>query len=273
MARSAPLLLLGVVCGAALLTATAVSAAPPFWEPAGLQGQAVSSVTVGTDGSVLAATTAGPEYTSRSSAWQREVPSTFVPEEPAPGWTLGSGGKPHYLGREIAQAPSLNSGTVLAAPVSLPGEVMALDPQGHLWAGSSGGAWSQPLLLLPDTLWTGTPRITGVTAFTRGSDAPQAVYVSTAGFGVLISEDAGVDWLRADTGLPRDVSGIAADPTDASVWAATSDGIWVHRVAPLPAPPLYTDSAYWARVAGIIAVVVAGLGVAFAALRRTGASR
>ena len=109
-------------------------------------------------------------------------------------------------------------------------------------------------MLLPASLVQGVPRVTSVTAFTE--PLSEAIYLSTAGYAVLISTDGGDDWIRAGPGLPDSVSSLSADSARHAVYAGTSDGLWVHVLQELPAPPAYQDAALVWRWLGIGAVTL-----------------
>lgn len=57
--------------------------------------------------------------------------------------------------------------------------------------------------------------------------------------------------------LPEKVLSLATDSSSRSLYAATGDGLWVHRLQSFPAPPVYHDAALYLRWLGIGAV---GLG-------------
>ena len=52
------------------------------------------------------------------------------------------------------------------------------------------------------------------------------------------------------------------------MYAATSDGLWAHRLQALPAPAVYHDAALVWRWVGIVLVTLAVAVVAVLALRR-----
>jgi len=159
-------------------------------------------------------------------------------------------------------SPNLGTGAhLIAAPAALPGVVVAVAADGTVWRRAGDGGWSESLLLLPMSLAQGVPRVTSVTAFTRPLSG--AVYLSTDGYSVLVTTDGGDDWIRANPGLPDSVYALSADAAARSVYAGTSDGLWVHRLQMLPAPPAYSDRALALRWMGISLVSVA---VAVAAL-------
>jgi hypothetical protein len=152
-------------------------------------------------------------------------------------------------------APHLGAGAdLIAAPAALPGVVVAVGTDGTVWRRGQDGDWKQALLLLPRSLFQGVPRITALTSFTQ--PLSDAIYLGTDGYGVLISTDGGDDWIRADAGLPAAVRSLSADSARHSIYAGTSDGLWVHLLQALPAPPAYRDAALVWRWLGIGAVTL-----------------
>jgi hypothetical protein len=152
-------------------------------------------------------------------------------------------------------SPGLGAGAdLIASPAALPGVVVAVSTSGVVWRRGQDGDWKQALLLLPASLVQGVPRVTSVTAFTE--PLSEAIYLSTAGYAVLISTDGGDDWIRAGPGLPDSVSSLSADSARHAVYAGTSDGLWVHVLQELPAPPAYQDAALVWRWLGIGAVTL-----------------
>ncbi len=154
-----------------------------------------------------------------------------------------------------ARAPRLGPGAdLLAAPAALPGVVVAVGTDGTVWRRGQDGDWKQALLLLPQSLVQGVPRVTSVTAFTQ--PLSDAIYLGTDGYAVLISTDGGDDWIRAGPGLPDSVYALSADAARHAVYAGTSGGLWVHVLQELPAPPAYRDAALVWRWIGIGAVTL-----------------
>src|SRR5947209_1696658 len=123
------------------------------------------------------------------------------------------------------------------------------------WRRAETGGWGRALLLLPAGLLAGPPAVTGVAAF-DASPVTTAVYLATDGYAVLVSTDGGDDWFRAAPGLPTGVLDIATDGAARAVYAGTRDGVWVHHLQGLPAPPVYPQQALLARWLGIAAVAV-----------------
>jgi hypothetical protein len=150
---------------------------------------------------------------------------------------------------------------ICAAPGALPGAVVGVAPDGTVWRRTRDGAWGRSLLLLPAGGIRGIPAITSITAF-RDASAGAAVYLGTDGYSVLETTDGGDDWLRADPGLPGRVLAVAADANRGSVYAGTDDGLWVHHVRRIPAPPLYAAAELsrdrWAAAAVSLLAVAGG---------------
>ena len=180
-------------------------------------------------------------------------------------WTITSGGRvaraPDSTDTDAATldpgSPELGSGAdLLASPAALPGVVVAVGTDGTVWRRGEDGDWKQALLLLPQSLVQGVPRVTSVAAFTQPLSGADAIYLGTDGYAVLISTDGGDDWIRAGPGLPNSVYALSADSARHSLYAGTSDGLWVHVLQSLPAPPAYQDAALVWRWIGIGAVTL-----------------
>ncbi|MBV8195782.1 MAG: hypothetical protein JOY80_09685, partial [Candidatus Dormibacteraeota bacterium] len=147
-------------------------------------------------------------------------------------------------------SPALGAGAhLLAAPGSLPGIVVAVATDGTVWRRGADGDWRRALLLLPQSLIQGVPRVTSIAAFAQ--PLSDAVYLGTDGYAVLDSTNGGDDWIRAGPGLPDSVSGLSADDGTHTIYAATPDGLWVHMLQRLPTPPAYQDAALVWRWIGI----------------------
>lgn len=257
-----------ITFAAVLVTSTTAQAAA-WWSPVGLRGVAITRVTATSD-SIMVRTGAGATLISTDAG------ATFAPAPGNPSfpptqtvkigntaWTIGSDGlvihDSDVSGRGAAlpdpDSPDLGSGAdLLAAPAALPGVVVAVGADGTVWRRGEDGDWKQALWLLPQSLVQGVPRVTAVTAFTQ--PLTDAIYLGTDGYGVLISTDGGDDWIRAGAGLPDAVNALSADSARHSVYAATSDGLWVHVLQELPAPPAYQDAALVWRWLGIGAVTL-----------------
>jgi len=190
-------------------------------------------------------------------------PPTGVVAIDSQRWAISAGGTVVHIantslpGAAVADpgSPGLGAGAdLIASPAALPGVVVAVSTSGVVWRRGQDGDWKQALLLLPASLVQGVPRVTSVTAFTE--PLSEAIYLSTAGYAVLISTDGGDDWIRAGPGLPDSVSSLSADSARHAVYAGTSDGLWVHVLQELPAPPAYQDAALVWRWLGIGAVTL-----------------
>ena len=106
--------------------------------------------------------------------------------------------------------------------------------------------------------------MTALAAFTQPLST--AVYLGTDDYGVLLTTDGGDDWIRADAGLPENVLSLATDSARRSLYAATGNGLWVHRLQSFPAPPAYHDAALYLRWLGIGAVGLVATVLAIGAL-------
>ena len=122
---------------------------------------------------------------------------------------------------------------LIAAPAALPGVAVAVGSDNHVWRRDASGQWATAFILLPAGGLSGIPRVTSLAAFAQPLTA--AVYMGTAGYGVLLSQDGGDDWIRADPGLPENVLGLATDSSARALYAATDQGLFVHHLQALPA--------------------------------------
>jgi len=237
--RTVPLGIAAGVTGALFLCAGSASAAAqtPWWIQIALPGTRLAAVQA-TGSRVVVRTSSGQTLLSPDGGM------TFVADPSLP-------------------PPSASR---IAAPASLPGTMVAVAGDGTVWRRAQNGHWMQSLLLLPQSLVQGVPRVTSVTAFAQPLSA--AVYLSTDGYSVLVSTDGGDDWIRANPGLPESVFGLSADSALKSVYAATSTGLWVHRLQAFPAPPVYTDQSLALRWVGIALVTVAVSALAMLLLMR-----
>lgn len=260
---------------AALLAAAMpapAAASETWWQPAGLAGKTVTRVAPAPGGGVVAVLDDG-------SAWRTSDGARFTPSPPPPpaagstaagvGWTI-RGGTVYANSAPDPGAPALGSYAHLIAAVgATPGAVIAVSDSGVVWRRKPSGRWDPSLLLLPSTLVTGVPEVTSLAAFSA-PHVSTVVYLGTRGYGTLLSSDGGDDWVRADSGLPADVFGLAADSGSdpPAVWAATSGGLYVHRLQPLPSVPSYADRALLVKWALTVLVCIAATGAAAFALRR-----
>jgi hypothetical protein len=259
-----------------LLGSAPVRASDAWWSPVSLQGVEVTRVSA--IGDTIMVRTAGGETmvssdggsTFESAPANTAFPPTGVAAIGSQRWEIGADGTVgHVANASLGGAalpdpgsPDLGAGAdLIASPAALPGVVVAVSTNGVVWRRGQDGDWKQALLLLPASLVQGVPRVTSVTAFTE--PLSEAIYLSTDGYAVLISTDGGDDWIRAGPGLPDSVNELSADSARHSVYAATPNGLWVHVLQELPAPPAYQDAALVWRWLGIGAVTLVA---SFAAL-------
>ena len=261
----------------AALTPAGASAAAPWWVPMRLQGTALVAV-VASGKTLVVRTASGMTLRSTDSgATFNRVPGNPDVRSPASvrsgndAWVIATGRVLHASGsaplRLDPGSPDLGSrARLIAAPAAAPGVVVAVAVDGTVWRRGQDGGWGRGLLLLPAGFPNGVPAITSLTAFTQPLSV--TVYLGTDGYSVLASPDGGDDWIRAGPGLPESIRGLASDPTTRTVYAATSDGLWAHRLQALPAPAVYHDAALVWRWVGIVLVTLAVAVVAVLALRR-----
>ncbi len=252
-----------------LMGSTPVRAADGWWSPVGLRGQSITKVSaIGNaimvrtgSGTTLVSTDAGATFAP--AAGNPAFPPTGTVQIGTAVWSITSGGRVAYTANSALRSaptfdpgsPSLGAGAdLLASPAALPGVVVAVSTDGTVWRRGEDGDWKQALLLLPQSLVQGVPRVTSVAAFTQ--PLSEAIYLGTDGYAVLISTDGGDDWIRAGPGLPNSVYALSADPARHSLYAGTSNGLWVHVLQELPAPPAYQDAALVWRWIGIGAVTL-----------------
>jgi hypothetical protein len=252
-----------------------VIGAPParadsaWWSPVALRGVAVTRVSAVGDtimvrsasGETLVSRDAGSTFATVSAGVS--FPPTGVVAIGSQRWEITSGGLVgHVANTALTSAvvpdpgsPRLGAGAdLIASPAALPGVVVAVGTNGTVWRRGEDGDWKQALLLLPQSLVQGVPRVTSVTAFTE--PLSEAIYLGTDGYAVLISTDGGDDWIRAGPGLSDSVYALSADSARHAVYAGTSDGLWEHVLQELPAPPAYQDAALVWRWLGIGAVTL-----------------
>jgi hypothetical protein len=244
------------------------AAASAWWSPVALRGIDITDVSAIGD-TILVRTGAGATLTS-TDAGRTFTPASDTPFPPTgtvtvgnQAWSIDAAGQilhdANVAGRSAVlrdpDSPDLGAGAdQIAAPAALPGVVVAVATDGTVWRRGQDGDWKQALWLLPQSLIQGVPAVTSVTAFTQ--PLSEAIYVGTNGYGVLISTDGGDDWIRAGPGLPDSVLALSADSARHAVYAGTPDGLWVHILQELPAPPAYQDAALVWRWLGIGAVTV-----------------
>jgi hypothetical protein len=264
-----------VVAAAALsalmIGSTPVHAAVAWWSPVGLRGVAVTRVSAVGDtimvrssaGATLTSTDAGKTFLAANG--NESFPPTGTVVVGNEVWSIDPDGLVRHAASGATAvpdpgAPHLGAGAdLIASPAALPGVVVAVGTDGTVWRRGQDGDWKQALLLLPQSLFQGVPRITSLTAFTQPPS--DAIYLGTDAYGVLISTDGGDDWIRAGAGLPDAVFSLSADSARHALYAGTSDGLWVHVLQKFPAPPAYSDAVLvwkWLGI-GAITLVAAGL--------------
>jgi hypothetical protein len=266
-------------------TIPARAAALAWWSPVNLRGVTVTRVSAVGD-TITVRTAAGATLTS-SDAGKTFSPGDGSAAFPPTGtvtagndvWSIDTSGVVRHAAGGAAPvpdpgAPHLGAGAdLIASPAALPGVVVAVGSDGTVWRRGQDGDWKQALLLLPQSLVQGVPRITSLAAFTQ--PLSDAIYLGTDGYGVLISTDGGDDWIRAAAGLPDAVFSLSADSARHALYAGTSDGLWVHVLQQFPAPPNYRDAALVWRWLGIGAITVVAAALTLLgmvrALRRGGA--
>jgi hypothetical protein len=283
--RAFPVAVLAVTALSALMIgSTPVHAALAWWSPVGLRGIAVTRVSAVGD-TIKVRTGSGATLTS-SDAGKTFAPANGNESFPPTGtvvvgndiWSIDSDGVVRHAAGGGASAPDpgaprLGAGAdLIASPAALPGVVVAVGTDGAVWRRGQDGDWKQALLLLPQSLFQGVPRITSLTAFTQplsgAQSPPDAIYLGTDGYGVLISTDGGDDWIRAGAGLPDAVFSLSADSARRAVYAGTSDGLWVHVLQQFPAPPAYRDAALVWRWLGIGAITIVAAALTLLSMMR-----
>jgi hypothetical protein len=267
-----------VVTALAMLPVAGAAVASAWWTPVGLRGIALTAVAAAGDtitvrtaaGVTVRSGDGGVTFTAAAPPLPPDLPGVAVSGRDT--WSIDASG--HVLRSQAGGAaerdpgaPLLGRGArLIAAPAGAPGVVVAASVDGTVWRRGQDGDWKTALLLLPTGLPGRIPAVTALTAFAQ--PLTEAVYLGTDGYSVLVSTDGGDDWIRAGPGLPESVRGLAADAARRSVYAATSDGLWVHRVQAFPAPPVYRDAALAWRWAGIALVaLLAAIVTTFAMLR------
>jgi hypothetical protein len=264
-----------------LLGTSPAGASDAWWSPVSLQGVDVTRVSAVGD-TIMVRTGSGETLLSSNSGSSFETAPAGTMFPPAgvvvigsQRWEISAGGTVgHVANASLGSAavpdsgsPALGAGAdLIASPAALPGVVVAVSTNGVVWRRGQDGDWKQALLLLPASLVQGVPRVTSVTAFTE--PLSDAIYLSTDGYAVLISTDGGDDWIRAGPGLPDSVNSLSADSARHAVYAGTPDGLWVHVLQELPAPPAYQDAALVWRWLGIGAVTIVASALALLGMMR-----
>jgi hypothetical protein len=268
-----------------IIASTPARAAVAWWSPVGLRGVAVTNVSAVGDtitvrtaaGATLASSDAGKTFSAANG--NETFPPTGTVMVGHEVWSIDRNGVVRHAAGGGAPAPDpgaphLGAGAdLIASPAALPGVIVAVGTDGTVWRRGQDGDWKQALLLLPQSLVQGVPRITSLAAFTQ--PLSDAIYLGTDGYGVLISTNGGDDWIRAGAGLPDAVFSLSADSARHALYAGTSDGLWVHVLQKFPAPPAYSDAQLvwkWLGIGAItlVAAALALLGM-IRALRRGGA--
>ncbi len=265
---------------ALVIAAVSAQAAPAWWSPVALHGVAIARVAA-TGDSITVRTAAGTELRSTdggktfAASPGAALPPTNTVRVGNQEWAIDSHGRvlhdPDLAAGSAASvdpgSPNLGAGAdLIAAPAALPGVVVAVGTDGTVWRRAQDGDWKRALLLLPASLVQGVPKVTSVTAFTTPLSG--AIYLGTDGYNVLVSTDGGDDWIRAGPGLPDSVDALSADSARHAVYAGTSNGLWVHVLQELPAPPAYQDAALVWRWLGIGAVTLVASALALLGLMR-----
>ncbi|MFN2452546.1 MAG: hypothetical protein ABR541_09360 [Candidatus Dormibacteria bacterium] len=239
---------------AALSPATTLIPAPPahaWWERVGLAGRQVTAAQVD-DGLLVVWVAGGGRQLSRDGG------AHFVP--------VRAGG---FAGPRPSCPPHLRSPeplVVCAAPASLPGVIIGVDPDGGVWRRTTAGAWSRSLILLPQGGLHLAPRVTAIAAF-ESAGVSDTVYLGTDGYSVLETVNAGDDWLRGGPGLPDRVLALATDSRREVIYAGTADGLWRHHLQALPAPPRYPAADLRSRRLATALVSLLAIGTGLAGLR------
>ncbi len=264
---------LAVLPALLLLAAPATAhAAPPWWEPLAFPGQRVTGVSV--SGGRLFVTTPAGLFSSgdKGATFQLRGPSGSVALAPAPNqWQIYKGtvltGPPNRPQTPDPRSPFLGDAAhLIAGPAALPGVAVAVGSDNHVWRRTASGQWATSFILLPAGGVSGIPQVTSLAAFAQPLST--AVYMGTAGYGVLISQDGGDDWIRADPGLPENVLGLATDSATHALYAATDQGLFVHHLQMLPRPPAYKDAELLQKWLGIAVVTLFATAAAVVGLRR-----
>lgn len=264
MTRLTRLLVATVIAVLLTLVASSAHASAEWWQRVGFAGDAVTALRAG--GGTIEAEVGGVRQVSRlGEPWQVEAGSLAPPESAvragADEWSIVRGRVLRRAGTTGVttldpHSPDLGPGArLIATPVANPGTVIAVSENGVVWRRKDTGDWSVSLLLLPSGLLRGTPDVTAVTAFNDHA-VSGVVYIGTRGYGTLLTSDGGDDWTRADPGLPGNVNALASDGSidPPAVYAATDDGLWVHRLRALPSIPVYARDDLLGR--GLLTAVV-----------------
>ncbi len=270
--RLARLLAALAAAGVVAMVAPATAhAAPPWWEQLAFAGQRVTSVAAQAGQVVVAvgstrylSVDGGRSFTQGAAAGEVRDPAATM-------WEIHNGtvftGPPGERLVADPHSPFLgDTAHLIAAPAALPGVAVAVGSDNHVWRRDASGQWATAFILLPAGGVSGIPQVTALAAFTQ--PLSHAMYMGTAGYGVLVSQDGGDDWIRADPGLPANVLALATDSSEHALYAATDRGLFVHHLQALPAPPVYHDAMLLLRWLGIALVALLATVVATLGLRR-----
>ncbi len=273
--RSRVLRLLAVLPAALVVALPATAhAAQPWWQPLAFASQRVTSVSV-ESGRLIVDTGTGEFMSSNGGrSFQRAIAKgpPFNPfAQPKTVWEIRNGtvftGPFNQSLEPDPRAPYLGATAhLIAAPAALPGVAVAVGTDNHVWRRAPSGEWATSFILLPAGGLSATPQVTSLAAFTQPLSA--AVYMATDGYGVLISQNGGDDWIRADPGLPEHVLALATDSSARALYAATDQGLFVHHLQAFPAPPVYHDASLYLRWLGIALVALLATAAALLGLRR-----
>ena len=284
--RRARLLIAAPLAAVALAAAAAMpaQAAGPWWQLVAFSGQTVTRVAV-VQGRVTALVGGAAMVQTASGFVAAAAPPPAPPATVPSGartWSIDAGGEVMVAegggtARRDPGSPELGSGAhLIAAPLAVPGFVVAVSTGGTVWRRAPSGGWSVSLALLPATLITGTPAVTSIAGFNTAA-VSGVVYIGTAGYGTLLTSDGGDDWVRADPGLPDDVLSLAADASGAApaIWAGTSQGLYVHRLQAEPTIPNYSGGSLTGKwlitiALGLGVIAVAGVALIVWSRRRAG---
>jgi hypothetical protein len=250
-----------------------VHASSAWWEPLAFSGQRVVGV-IALPHLMLVNTTSGNFLSSDNGrSFQTLSPGRHlalaIPVGPT-DWQIDNGtvvtAPAGHAPAPDPHAPFLGATAhLIAAPAALPGVAVAVGSDNHMWRRSPSGQWAASFIPLPAGGLSGAPQITSLAAFT--TPVTGAVYMGTDGYGVLLTENGGDDWIRADPGLPENVLGLSADSSAGALYAATDKGLFVHHLQSFPAPPVYHDTSLYVRWLGIAIVALLAAAGAVVGLR------
>jgi hypothetical protein len=186
-----------------------------------------------------------------------------------PFWVVAANGNLLRLGRDgelllsSQGAPHLGTHPVLVELGD--GVVLAGGRSGLIWGLYQGG-WQPVFQLLPYGGIGGVPDLTAMI-----SDGPTAAYLATAGFGTLLTPDGGYTWYRAapaaaDVQALATIGPVFASRPSGLVVAATPQGLFLHHLQALPAPPTYQGASLKGQILGTAGVTVGAAALAILGL-------